>query len=275
VKIIFSRKGFDSATGGVPSPLIDGRPVSLPIPTRMPTPVCFLDLANGISQLVSDLTKGRIAPDQPCHLDPDLDSDSLTRLPGWRGALGQVGAAQGHLANQGVGPEDVFLFWGLFRAASCRGGQWEFTGAPEHRIYGWLQVEIVLAVGEEPKPTLVRYPWLASHPHVARGWPPNNTVYVARERLAIPGVRAGVPGFGRLRNGIRLTSPESKQPSRWSIPAWLNPRSGGVGMTFHPQERWSLDNELRTAARGQEFIADVGEHADALNWLAQILDREQ
>jgi hypothetical protein len=38
VKLILSRKGFDSAAGGVPSPLIDGRPVSLPIPTRQPSP---------------------------------------------------------------------------------------------------------------------------------------------------------------------------------------------------------------------------------------------
>ena len=136
MKIVLSRKGFDSSAGGVPSPLIAGGPVSLPIPTRMPTPTRFLDLSDGIAQLVSDLTRGRIAPDRPCHLDPDLNPVSLTRRSGWRGALGQVSAAQSHLANHCVGPGDIFLFWGLFRAASRTDGPWQFTGEPEHRIFG-------------------------------------------------------------------------------------------------------------------------------------------
>ena len=274
MKIVFSRKGFDSAAGGVPSPVIDGVPVSLPIPTRMPTPTCFGDLAARITHLVTDLTKGRIAPDAPCHLDPDLDRDSMTRLPGWRGALGQVGAAQSHLANQGVGTGDVFLFWGLFRAVRRSGGHWKYIGTPEHRIYGWLQIEEILTVGEEPEMTLDRHPWLAAHPHVARGWQSNNTVYLARRYLDLPGVRADVPGFGLKRQGLRLTSSASNLPSTWSVPSWLNPRCGGVGMTYHPPQRWISNSELRSAARGQEFIADIGTRADAIDWLVRTLDDE-
>lgn len=38
MRIIFSRKGFDSAAGKAPSPILDGRPLSLPIPmTRRST----------------------------------------------------------------------------------------------------------------------------------------------------------------------------------------------------------------------------------------------
>jgi len=33
MKLILSRKHSDSSAGGCPSPLIDGRPVSLPIPS--------------------------------------------------------------------------------------------------------------------------------------------------------------------------------------------------------------------------------------------------
>ena len=32
MKIILSRKGFDSSSGGGPSPIVDGRCLSLPIP---------------------------------------------------------------------------------------------------------------------------------------------------------------------------------------------------------------------------------------------------
>jgi Nucleotide modification associated domain 3 len=34
MKVVFSRKGFNSSAGGAPSPIIDGRPISLPIPMR-------------------------------------------------------------------------------------------------------------------------------------------------------------------------------------------------------------------------------------------------
>ena len=272
MKLILSRKGFDSAAGGYPSPLLDGRPLSLPIPTRQPSPTRYGDLAGDLATLVSDLTKRRITADHRCHLDPDLDPGALPRLPGWRGALGQVSTAQTHLANNDVGTGDLFLFWGLFRAAArSGGGRWQFTGLAEHRIFGWLQIDEVLDVGEDPQPALQRHPWLASHPHLATGWNKNNTVYVAREELAIDGMPAGIPGFGLFRTGVRLTAATSSQPSTWIAPAWLNPLTGGTGLTYHPEKRWSTDNTLRAAARGQEFIADIGERRDALDWLTLLL----
>jgi len=275
VKLIFSRKGFDSSAGGVPSPLVDGRPISLPIPTRMPTPTRYADLSTGVAELVSDLTRDRVAADRPCHLDPDLDASSLARLPGWRGALGQVSAAQSHLSNCGVCRGDVFLFWGLYRpAVRSPVGSWTYGGTAEHRLFGWLQVDEILAVGEDPLSALKSYPWLRSHPHLATGWPANNTVYVAREQLAVPGRSASVPGFGVLRRGCRLTAPNSRLPSLWAVPPWLDPLRGGTGLTYHPGERWNPDGTLRSAARGQEFVADIGERRDALDWLLQILAEE-
>jgi hypothetical protein len=272
MKLILSRKGFDSSDGGVPSPLIHGRPVSLPIPTRQPSPTRYGDLAGDIAGMVTDLTRGRITADHHCHLDPDLDPASLPRLPGWRGSLGQVSTAQAHLESHRVAPGDLFLFWGLYRAANRNAaGRWQFTGDAEHRIFGWLQIDEILVVGDDPQPTLTRHPWLASHPHLATGWNRNNTVYLARDELALPAGRTGLPGFGPMKSGWRLTSPDSHQPSTWAAPAWLNPLSGGPGLTYHPEKRWSTDNTLRSAARGEEFIADIGERPEALAWLAQLL----
>jgi glycosyltransferase involved in cell wall biosynthesis len=34
MKVVFGRKGFDSSAGGAPSPIIDGKLISLPIPMR-------------------------------------------------------------------------------------------------------------------------------------------------------------------------------------------------------------------------------------------------
>lgn len=222
--------------------------------------------------MVYGLTRGRVSAESPCHLDPDLDAGSLMRTPGWRGALGQVSAAQSHLSNNHVGLGDVFLFWGLFRRA-IRGqsGSWKFTGISEHRLFGWLQVGEVLELGVHPQSVLKDRPWLKDHPHIATGWPMNNTVYVARERLLLPGCNVPISGYGVLHRGVRLTASGSTQPSLWSVPAWLDPNHGGCGMTYHPVERWNSDGTVRSAARGQEFVADVGDRVDAINWMIQAL----
>jgi len=70
MKIILSRKGFDSSNGGCPSPIMpDGTLLSLPIPTS--DDVCFSDIAwNGITY--ADILH-QISPKKTftnCHLDP-------------------------------------------------------------------------------------------------------------------------------------------------------------------------------------------------------------
>ncbi|MEO0853818.1 MAG: hypothetical protein AAFY15_10000, partial [Cyanobacteria bacterium J06648_11] len=73
--VIFSRKGFDSGYGGVPSPILpDGRLVSLPIPyrDRRHTYQSVSFDTRPLAAIVTPLTKGRIAATASCHLDPDL-----------------------------------------------------------------------------------------------------------------------------------------------------------------------------------------------------------
>jgi hypothetical protein len=149
VKIIFSRKGFDGTAGGCPSPIVDGQPLSMPIPSKMPTPTRFGDLNGAYGSLVCDLTWGRLTAEDWCHLDPDINPDSLPRQTGWRGALGQVSAAQGHFANQRVQPGDLFIFWGLFRSVE-HDGRWRFVGNPEHRVWGWLQIAEIIELVVSP-----------------------------------------------------------------------------------------------------------------------------
>ena len=104
MKIVFSRKGFDSAAGGAPSPIIRGRPTSIPIPARDRSETTYRDL--GLGAIVEQITRGRVTEATLCHADPMFER--------CRCAFGQTGAAQTHLANNGVGVGDVFLFFGLF-----------------------------------------------------------------------------------------------------------------------------------------------------------------
>jgi hypothetical protein len=237
----------------------------------MPSKTRYRDLRNGVADSIFDLSSGRHGPDALCHLDPDIDASALSRPEGWRGAFGQVGAAQGHLSKNGVGVGDLFLFWGLFRSAN-KTDRWRFSGPREHRIFGWLQVGDVVQVGDVPSAVLAKYPWIESHPHVEGSWPSSNTIYVAADRLTLPGFRAGVPGFGVFSVGKRLTAPGSDKPSTWSLPKWLNPLMGGTGMTYHPAQRWAKDGLVRCAARGQEFVADISGREKAYDWLAGLFE---
>jgi hypothetical protein len=237
----------------------------------MPTCTHFEDVQDGIASQVERLSAGQITADRPCHLDPDLDAGALPRRPGWRGALGQAGAAQSHLSNQGLTVGDIFIFWGLFQDNSGAPA-WQFHGPREHRIFGWLQIAEVWTIGDNPKELLATHPWLSAHPHTQSGdWPETNTVYVAAERLILDGRRLALPGWGLLRSGYRLTASGSQSPSVWNVPAWLDVTQGGVGLSYHPPARWQSAGRLKAASRGQEFVAHIGERADARQWLVNLL----
>jgi hypothetical protein len=271
MKIIFSRKGFDGTAGGCPSPIVRDRPISLPIPSQtMPSPTRYGDLPDLYGRLVSDLTKGRLTPDDWCHLDPDINQECLPRPEGWRGALGQARAAQGHLANQGVQTGDLFLFWGLFQLVTYE-DRWRFVGTPEHRVWGWLKITEIIDLGIDGSHAVAARPWLLDHPHARAGWPAQNCMYVASDELRLSSRGPSLPGSGVLRTGYRLTAPAAPL-SRWRVPDWLHPRRGDSGMTYHPLSRWGDDGTVQSAARGQEFVAVPRDDGIAIEWLTAVLE---
>lgn len=287
MKIVLSRKGFDSRCGGVPSPIFpDGTGLSLPIPYSH-SPTRFRDIrwrGGSLGPLVERLTEGRVRGDGLCHLDPDLDPAALEdRPPGWRPAFGQVKSAQGHLARQGVGPGDLFLFFGWFRRVEpAADGGWRYVdGSPHvHRLFGWLQVAEVVAVGNENAiaDALTARPWLSAHPHLhGPGWP-NNTIYVSTRTLTIAGAQLAVHGGGVFSNAddrLTLTAPEATSRTCWKLPGWFLPADGRPILSYHgDEERWRRDGpwvHVRTVARGQEFVCDVDGIPEAAAWLHGLL----
>ena len=262
MRIIFSRKGFDSASGGGPSAIIDHKPYCLPIPTSHRSQTTFDDLALG--NIVQDLTGGRIGSDDLCHHDPNLAM----------GVFGQVGSAQSHLANQEVGVGDLFLFWGLYRAAELTTTGYQFVprSRREHRLFGWLQVGNVINLGTDGGWFAAERPEFESHPHCSDGWNANNTLYLAGEELRLADLSLGIPGAGTFPFATDLLrlSAEGDRTSLWRVPPWLNPRHGGSGLSYHSNpNRWG-NQTLQTVARGQEFVAPVGDSRDATAWLESI-----
>ena len=237
MRLIFSRKGFDSSAGKSPSPIVDGVPISLPIPTKHRSETTYREA--GLGQLVEDTTKGRIRADDLCHEDPVFCRG--------RWAFGQTGKAQSHLANNGVGVGDVFIFFGLF--ASQDGCD------RHHRIFGYLRIDEIRRIGPLPGKSDHPTGFVRRHPHTIGEWNDNNTLYLgagAKARSAHP--------------SLRLTK-DGSLPSIWSVPAWLKE----AGLTYHGNlARWLNQGELQVAARGQEFVSNVGDQEDPRKWLCAL-----
>jgi Nucleotide modification associated domain 3 len=237
MRLIFSRKGFDSAAGNARSPIIDGKPISLPIPTKRRSETSYL--VAGLGEIVEQMTKGRIGAADLCHEDPMFSNG--------RWAFGQTGAAQSHLERNGVGVGDVFLFFGLFASLDGRDRH--------HRIFGYLEIDEVRRLGGRPSMSDNPKGFFRRHPHTIGEWNENNTLYLgsgAKARRAHPCLRL-------TKAGARV--------SVWTIPAWLK----AAGLTYHSNPvRWANHKELHVASRGQEFVSNIGNQTAPREWLRTV-----
>lgn len=284
MRLILSRKGFDSSAGGTPSPVFpDGRFTVLPIPDD-DAPLTYGDIHSQqgpLGNLLTQLTGDPYWPHRSAHLDPDLLPESASRAKGWRPSLGQMGTAQAHLHNQGVQPGDLFLFFALFRAVewTAKGWQFQLDARPFHAIWGWLQIDdtvepaTAIAMGQD---------WVRSHPHAHGQRGDRNTLYLAAEHLHLPDSgmhrQAGSGVWSTLRPHQRLTTPDAQRVTQWRLPAAFHPsRSHGPPLTYHralwrweePAGNWCA---LQAAARGQEFVLDLDAYTDLHNWLSALFE---
>ncbi|QIQ87994.1 hypothetical protein [Erythrobacter sp.] len=244
MKIVFSRKGFDSSAGGGPSPIVAtndewGRPVSLPIPAGAASVTTYGDL--GLGEHAARASRGKLGAGDKCHHDPMFTEDGEC-------LFGQCGAAQTHLERQGVGVGDVFVFFGLFAE---QGG-----GEPHHRIFGYLKVEEIVPLAPGAPAELVE----RGHPHALALHARNDCIWRGEGRVAT-----------RASEALRLTVPGGP-PSLWRRPDWL--KRGGL--SYHDRaDRWlrakNGQRRLRAVSRGQEFVADVGRRRAPREWLEAVI----
>ena len=276
MKVIISRKGFDSQNGGVPSAILpDGRLVPFPIPS-LNDPSAFGNvMVNGVAvgELVEALTRSKFSRADKCHLDPDLDKGSLPRLSGWHASFGQIDAAQGHLSKQGICTGDLFLFFGWFREVEDSSGGWRYLRGSQgvHVIYGWLRVgEVIrLGLGERPSPIDA----FSDHPHLHGRERASNTLYVATDRLGVAGIDAAGAGlFPRIADSLILTCQSQRNRSVWRLPGWMHPARGS-SLSYHlDRDRWRLDGDhcgLQSVAKGQEFVLRA-EPVAVAGWLSDL-----
>ncbi len=325
MKIILSRKGFDSTYGGFPSPVFeDGKMISLPIPTtdKQETSITYdalSPLGVNLGSLFKELGKepkiyNRMA--KYVHLDPDLYEDTLqpnnkfkARLNGWRGLFGTDNAAAGILCNEetGVKPGDIFLFFGWFNQITNNGKRVFEKGQGFHQIWGWLQIDRIIRLEEDPGLKSVPE-WAKYHPHCHHPeWKPN-VLFIARENLLLEGFDTkGIKGYGaitqfndlatltemdsaknnmyynRFQKGIgKAESPNLDiKTSLWRLPLWFFHEDITKRLGYHNKDnektkaRWNKDENysyLRSTSPGQEFILDLQHYPEcAKKWVLDII----
>jgi hypothetical protein len=273
MEIILSRKGFDSAFGGYPSPILQGgEMVSLPIPLE--DSIRYSDLKTGGStyyDLMKDL-KPRIKSkrrwldlnmETRCHLDPDIHKDSINRESGWRPCFGQLNAPQRHLENQRVCKDDLFLFFGWFRKTKYNNGKLEFDPCEQdlHSIFGYFQIGDIKKVNHSsdiPK-------WMAYHPHINERRRNNktNTIYIARDNLSW---NTSLPGAGRFMfNDNLVLTKKGLSRSKWDLPDCFKKAE----ISYHSKDSWK-DGYFQSAAIGQEFVIKDNEMVE--EWVKNLIE---
>jgi len=287
MKIILSRKGFDSSYGGAPSPILpDGTLISLPIPVGAgESNITYANLRNSkynIGQIVSDLTKGKIKSASNLHLDSDLTKTIYQRKPGWRPIFGQTHAAQGHLKNNQVGVGDIFLFYGWFREVELENGRYRFikSAKDKHVIFGWLQIGEIINVAREKEKIPA---WAEYHPHVDRPNPKqfgkDNTLYIASKHLQIGNKKTKLLGggcFQKYSDHLCLTDLSGDKRTEWKLPKWFYPGENKTPLSYHKniKTRWAQGKNccyLRSAYRGQEFVLNADEYSESIDWLLEMI----
>ena len=269
MKIVLSRKGFDSQYGKQASPILpDGTMLSLPIPseddieydTILWAGQSYLDIIRSLKPRTS------LNENSKCHLDPDLRAITINREPGWVPAYGQTGSSLSELRMNGVTTGDLFLFFGWFKHTEYFQGRLRYVPRTPnlHVIYGYMQIgSIIESIEQIPE-------WLNYHPHASlknyknvwdRG---QNAIYLPTDHLTIAPY---LPGSGTFKFDKNLVlTKEGYSRSRWEFPESMR----GVAISHNPNG-WKSDY-FQSAAIGQEFVME-GTKA-VMDWVKGLFIRE-
>lgn len=264
MKIILSRKGMDSTSGGMASPILpDGTLLSLPIPDETvkaeygKLSYKRQSFETIIGQLCPRFDFGK---NKTCHLDPDIYEGigGKGATGEWKPAFGQHGVSAVHLDKMGVGVGDMFLFYGMFQQAMYQPDKTLcfVSDAPTlHIIYGYMKIGEVLRTKQE----IERYSW---HPHGVNADRPNNRLYLP-----------DTYGTFQYDDSLVLTKRGQNNRRLWALPAFFC--EDGISVSWQGDNRPMPKDgyaELNSACRGQEFVGTASTQEQERN-LCEWVDR--
>lgn len=277
--MIFSRKGFDSSSGGKASPIIDTHMLSIPIPEGW-SGDGYDDLVFSLEGRSKPVSYGSVMRDlgirqfSECHLDPDIRRDmKADRGQDWIPAFGQSAAQASELRDVREG--DLFLFFGTFRHAKEESGKFKYV-TPEsqefHALWGYLQVGNIYRWPEGKwgdLPTVNELPQaLQYHPHWRTAWIREN-----KNILFTPSTTDVFGGNGcgtfKFNTDLVLTSSDrtNSLKSLWKPLDFL----GFTNNRVKANTKETGGAHWNSGGRGQEFAFNVKEKAKLNAWLKKLV----
>lgn len=290
MKIILSRKGFDSTAGGYPSPILDAKElISFPIPEKLEKVssdyyhisgnsyadhktsqgITFLEL---LSQLLPPKNqnlkreKEKIPLSQAlCHYDPQIfDPTTNNEASSYTGLFGQCGKPLGHLVSNSnkVGEDDLFLFFGWFRdTIRNQNGEYSYvSGSDKHVIWGWLEVKEVIDVNSDK----TQDAFLRNHPHYYLEEHKHNNIFVGKDKLSF---NPNLPGAGIFQYDKTLVlTKQGMTRSKWDLPIYFKGR-----ISCHTPASFKTDY-FQSCGRGQEFVVEADDRI--FTWVKNLFNKE-
>jgi len=267
MKIILSRKGFDSSYGKGASPIMpNGDLLSIPIPANekesgIPYSSIFYE-GQSYASIMKDLEL-KMPKSQSCHLDPDIYPQACKRDKFWQGIFGQHAAAESHLKNQKVEVGDLFLFFGSFKR-TCQRKKLTFErDYQRHIIFGFLKIGKILQPSKDKIP-----PQFNDHPHVK-----NKELYANKNSLYIANSKED---FGTFKYSKELVLTKNGFPkSYWELPSFFYPTKK-TSFSRHSQKDFEKRNNkviLKSRGIGQDFVIRGNEQVT--NWAKDLIEKAE
>lgn len=291
MKLVLSRKGFDSGSGGCLSPYNHetGEYIWFPIPEKVKSysnQIRYTDIrvkneylsglkGSNLSEVYKSL-KGtervKLRKNEYASIDDSelfAHFDPMLVMPPWieeneklniGKGFGQFNAAP-HLENHNVNKGSIFLFFGGFQSTSNR----KISG---HYIYGWLKVKKRIEIYKECKEIIEQYN-LDHHPHITEAaFKRNQKNYIFLpdqwlfEDLNIPG--SGY--FTTLNDDLLLSNSKESNKATWRLPIFLY-----KNLTQVHHKTWQEAQDgfctVKTGI-GQEFVTQLTEKGE--EWLREL-----
>lgn len=201
MKVILSRKGFDTSIGKIPNVILEDNsllifPIPAPDEKYLYEKLHYKNMEESLYQILKNLGYD-FSQGITCHPDPDL-TNWCNVENGWHAAFGQCGSSASYLRESvKIEEGDLFLFFGQFCKCDVKKGKYDWNnygyGNRIHLIWGYLQVGKIVNTEEEMCTDF------SAHPHSQKKYwenkasVKNNVLYVARDKLSF---NEDLPGAG-------------------------------------------------------------------------------
>lgn len=279
MKVIFSRKGFDSSYGGFPSIILpeemDSKMISFPIPETNPKSegkkaeeIRFLlkqrvmslkDIFDELEisdkiKMPSDSAQKGLQNINKFHFDPEIQTVENMRS---YAAFGQSGSASSHLLNNGLQPGDVFLFFGTFKKTILENNKITYdSGMYEiHTIWGYMIVDDIIHVNKI-EDVVKKYTGIKTHLH-----------FINKENEEKNGNNIIICGknFGTFdyEDKYRLTK-LGYSKTIWELPDFFR----GADISYC--NKVENPSRFKSAEIGQEFVVTNFDELKMKNWLIDL-----